>query len=138
MTHYAKPLPEITDENREFWAGTLAGELRLQSCDKCGLIRYPISIACPECLSRGFKWTAVSGSGEVFSYIVFHQVYNKAFADDVPYNVALIQLDEGPRMFGNVVDCENHDVAVGDRVQVVMDKVTDEVAIPRFRKVEES
>lgn len=130
---YVKPLPQITDMNRPFWDGTKSGKLRMQQCGSCGHLRYPIADVCPSCLEASHEWIDLSGAGEVLSYIVFHQVYNKAFAGDVPYNVALVQLDEGPRMFSNVVGVPNEAVKVGDRVVAVFDPVTDEVTIPRFR-----
>jgi uncharacterized OB-fold protein len=132
VTDYSKPLPEISDETRPFWDGTRGEQLVLQQCARCRHIRYPISRICPECLEAGHEWVPLSGRGEVYSSIVFHQVYNKAFADDVPYNVSLIQLDEGPRMFSNVVGVPPGEVRVGDRVRVVFDAVTEEVTIPRF------
>jgi hypothetical protein len=133
MTEYTKPLPTITDENREFWEGAKRGKLRMQKCGDCGHIRYPISHVCPKCLSYNFKWTDLSGRGEVFSYIVFYQLYNKAFEKDIPYNVALVQLEEGPRMYSNVVGADNDAVKVGDKLEVVFDPVTPEVTIPRFK-----
>lgn len=132
-TIYTKPLPDITDENREFWAALKRNELRLQQCSNCSHLRYPINPYCPQCLSTDHSWEALSGRGSVFSYIVFHQVYNSAFAGEAPYNVALIQLDEGPRMFSNVVGVPNDAVEVGDRVEILFDPVTDEVTLPRFR-----
>lgn len=133
MSEYKKPLPTITDENREFWEGARRGKLRMQKCRDCGHIRYPISHCCPKCLSYNFEWTDLSGRGEVFSYVVFHQLYNQAFKEDVPYNVALVQLEEGPRMYSNVVGVDNDAVKVGDKVEAVFDPVTPEVTIPRFR-----
>jgi uncharacterized OB-fold protein len=132
MSEYSKPLPEITDDNRPFWDGLRKEQLRLQQCARCAHIRYPISHVCPECLEAAHEWVPVSGKGEVYSYIVFHQVYDKAFAGDVPYNVALVQLDEGPRMFSNVVGVPNDEVAVGTRVRIVFDRVTEEVTLPKF------
>ena len=129
---YTKPLPDVTEENEPFWQGCREGELRMQRCTACGHLRYPIAALCPECLSEEHQWEALSGKGEVFSYVVFHQVYNQAFADDVPYNVALVQLDEGPRMFSNVKAADHAQISVGDRLRVVFDEVTDEVSIPRF------
>ncbi len=75
----------------------------------------------------------MSGRGTVFSYVVFYQVYNKAFEKDMPYNVALVQLEEGPRMYSNIVGTPNDQVRIGDAVEVVFDQVTPEVWIPRFR-----
>jgi uncharacterized OB-fold protein len=132
-TTYTKPLPTIDDGNRPFWSGAQAGKLVLQQCGACGHIRYPINHVCPKCLSDQLAWVPLSGRGTVYSSIVFHQVYQQAFALDVPYNVSLIQLEEGPRMFSNVVGIPPSDVKVGDAVTVTFDPVTPEVSIPRFK-----
>lgn len=133
MSQYAKPLPEIGPDNRPFWDACRAGRLAMQRCDDCGHLRYPVASVCPQCLSERARWTDLSGRGEVLSRMVFHQVYHKAFAAEVPYNVVLVQLDEGPRMFSNVVGVPNEQVQVGLRVQVCFDPVTAEVTLPRFR-----
>ncbi|HEY4067887.1 MAG TPA: OB-fold domain-containing protein [Burkholderiaceae bacterium] len=130
---YLKPLPKLNDENRPFWDGARAARLCMQRCGECRHIRFPISHVCPQCLSYDFDWADLSGRGSVFAYIVYHQLYNKAFAADLPYNVALVQLDEGPRMYSNVVGCRNDEVKVGDRLEVVFDPVTPEITIPKFR-----
>ena len=135
---YAKPLPVITPENKPFWDACKAGELRMQQCTDCRHIRYPINLVCPRCLSSGAEWVRLSGRGTVFSYIVFHQVYHAAYKDDVPYNVAMIQLEEGPRMFSNVVGVPNDAVKVGDPVEVLFDPVTPEVSLPKFRPAEQN
>lgn len=131
---YAKPLPTPDDSNRPFWTAAREGKLVLQTCGDCGHIRYPINHVCPACLSEVFEWRPLSGRGTVYSSIVFHQVYHPEFAADVPYNVSLVQLEEGPRMFSNVLGVPPSEVKVGDRVQVTFDQVTDEIAIPRFTK----
>lgn len=136
IPEYAKPLPQITDENRPFWEGARQYRLRMQHCDDCSHLRYPISQWCPKCLSESTTWIDLSGRGVVASTVVFHQVYSAAFADDVPYNVSLIQLDEGPRMFSNVVGVAPSEVRVGDVVQVTFDPVTAEISIPRFQMLE--
>lgn len=134
-SQYDKPLPAIDDNNREFWSAARSGALKLQCCTVCGHIRYPISHLCPECLDEQFTWKTLSGKGVVFSSIVFHQIYNQAFADKVPYNVSIIQLDEGPRMLSNVVGVAPNAVKVGDKVQVVFDAMTDTVSIPQFKPI---
>jgi uncharacterized OB-fold protein len=133
MTDYAKPLPTLSNENRPFWEAAKRQELHMQQCLDCQHIRYPINHVCPKCLSGRAEWKRLSGRGEVFSYIVFHQVYHAGFAKDVPYNVAMIQLEEGPRMISNVVGVPTDKVKVGDKVEVTFDKVTEEVTIPRFK-----
>ncbi|PZW38899.1 hypothetical protein C8P66_13315 [Humitalea rosea] len=135
MSDYAKPLPILTDENRPFWEACRNGRLSLQTCSGCAHVRYPISRFCPQCLSAEFEWSEMSGRATVFSYIVFHRAYHAGFRQDVPYNVALVQLEEGPRMFSNVVGVPNDQVHIGDPVEVVFDPVTPEVTIPRFRPI---
>ena len=133
MSGYDKPLPDLTDENRPFWDACRAGKLSLQKCRGCGHVRYPIARFCPECLAEEHDWAEMSGRGTVFSYIVFHRAYHPGFKGDVPYNVALVQLEEGPRMFSNIVGTPNDAVRIGDAVEAVFDAVTPDVTIPRFR-----
>jgi uncharacterized OB-fold protein len=133
LPEYKKPLPVLTDENRPFWDGAREGRLRMQQCASCGHIRFPISHVCPDCLSYDFAWKDLSGRGEVFAYIVYHKAYNKAFAADLPYNVALVQLEEGPRMYSNIVGCANDAVKVGDKLEAVFEPVTEAITLPRFR-----
>lgn len=130
---YLKPLPVLTDENRPFWDACRAGTLSLQRCGQCAHFRYPISHCCPRCLSSNFAWTPVSGRGSVFSYVIFHRAYHPGFKDDVPYNVALVQLEEGPRMYSNIVGTPNDEVHIGDLVEAVFEPATPDITIPRFR-----
>lgn len=130
---YRKPLPVISDSNRPFWEGCKNGKLKMQRCTECGHIRYPIGPVCTKCLSDSFVWETLSGKGEVFNYIIFHQKYSEAWADDLPYNVIMVQLDEGPRMFSNMVDIDNNDIKIGQRIEVVFERATDEIYIPKFR-----
>lgn len=135
MADYLKPLPKITDENAPFWVGLSRRELRLQRCGKCGNYRYPISPVCPRCLDSEFVWEPVSGRGRVFSYVVFHRAYHRGFAADVPYNVALVRLEEGIFMFSNVVGISNEAITCDMPVMVDYDRVTDAITLPRFRPV---
>lgn len=127
-------LPVITDVNRPFWDAAAAGVLKVQLCGG-GHLRYPIAPWCPECLDENIEWVPLSGSGTILSVLVFHRAYHPAWADRVPYNVVLVQLDEGPRMFSNVLPFGAIDVQVGDRVAVAFN-VEHGVAIPRFTRVE--
>ncbi len=131
MTTYARPQPDLEGPSAPFWAGVAEGRLLLQRCSACSELRYPVNAICPHCLDSEHEWDELSGHGEVFSTIVFHQVYNEAFRGEVPYNVSVIQLDEGPRLVSNVVDIEPDRVAVGDRVKVVFRKIED-FTLPQF------
>jgi uncharacterized OB-fold protein len=125
-------LPAISDLNRPFWEGCAAGELRLQACLPDGHLRYPVSEICPRCLSPDYEWRRMSGAAEILSAVTFHRAYNVAWEERVPYNVVLVQLAEGPRMFSNVLPLDRHDLPAGTPVRVVFDPVAEGIAIPRF------
>ena len=74
-----------------------------------------------------------SGRGSVYSWIVVHQRYNRAFEDDLPYNVAIVELEEGPRLLSNIVGIENEGIRPGLSVEVTWDDVTEEITLPKFR-----
>lgn len=130
MTHLIEPV--ITDTNRGFWEGCAVGELRVQACIACGHLRYPLAPWCPECLDERWEWRALSGRGTVLSKLVFHQSYHAGWKHRLPYNVVLVQLDEGPRMISNVTPLSSQDFAVGDVVEVLFE-AEGELVIPRFR-----
>ena len=130
-----QPAPPATELTEPFWAGGLAGQLRLQKCGNCGHIRYPLSTVCPRCLSPEAAWTAVSGRGTVQSYIVFERAYNDAWAGQVPYVVALIELDEGPVLVSNVIGVAPSAVRVGQPVTVTFPRRSETAALPQFTPV---
>jgi uncharacterized OB-fold protein len=129
-------LPQIDDANRPFWDGCREGVLRIQGCSDCGHLRYPISIVCPKCLSTDATWEPMSGRGEVYTFGIFRHAYNDGWRERVPYNVALVQLDEGPTLISNVVGIAPEALRVGLPVTVVFEAVTDEVTVPQFTPAE--
>ncbi len=132
---YAKPLPRITGLSREYWEGAKEHELRLLNCNACGKIWFPPSHRCPNCLSTDIAWKPASGRGKVWSWIVMWQRYFPAFEPDLPYNVAYVELDEGPKLMTNLVDVASEDIRCDMPVEVVFDEVTDEISLPKFRPV---
>ena len=135
MEDYKKPLPIITENNRPFWEATKNHELRLQKCAKCAKFWYPSGPLCPHCWSRDYEWTRVSGRGRVTSWVVFHQVYFDSFREDVPYNVAQVELEEGPRLMSGLVNIKNEEIIMDMPVEVVFEDVTEEVTLHKFRPV---
>ncbi len=127
-----QPQPPVTDLTRPFWAGGLVGELRLQRCADCGHIRFPVSAICPGCLSGRAEWTVTSGRGSVLSYAVFERSYHESWQDQVPYVVALIELDEGPVLISNVIGVPPSAVTVGQRVTVTFPRRGADAALPQF------
>ena len=78
-------------------------------------------------------WVKVSGRGKVYTFIVYHIAYHPKWKDHIPYNVAWIELEEGPLLMSNIVGCKNEDIYVEMPVEAVFDDVTEEVTLPKFR-----
>jgi uncharacterized OB-fold protein len=130
---YRKPLPVPSELSRPFWEACRRHELLVQRCLSCGTVRFPPAILCPECLSEEAEWKKSSGKGKVFSFVVFHRLYHPGFEGELPYTVALIELEEGARLISNVVGCPPVEVACDMPVEVVFEDVTPEVTLPKFR-----
>ncbi len=128
-----KPLPRPTEDSAAYWEAAHRGELRMQRCSECGHVRFPPALLCPRCLSEAAAWVQLSGRGTVFSWIVVHQSQHPAFNADAPYNVTIVELEEGPRLHTTLIGCGNDDIHIGMPVEVVFDKVNDEVTLPKFR-----
>lgn len=133
MSDYKRPLPVIDDRNRPFWEAASAGELRMQKCLDCGCLRHPPGPLCPGCQSARVEWVGLSGKGKVWSHCVFHRAYFPGFADEMPYAVVLVQLDEGPKLYSNLVGVANDEIRVGMPVEVHFEPVTEEVTLVKFR-----
>lgn len=131
-----KPLPTPTEDSQPYWEGCKRHELLIQRCEECGHYRFPPSVLCPKCMSMNTKWTKASGKATVYSWTIFHQLYHPAFEEDIPYNVAIVELEEGPMMHTNIVGCRNEDISIGMPVEVVFEDVSDEIALPMFKPVE--
>ena len=134
MEEYNKPLPEITTDNKPFWDACKRHELSLQKCLNCGCLRHPSPI-CWNCLSMDSEWVTVSGRGKLYTWTIIHQRYHPGFIEEIPYNVAIVELYEGPRLLTNIVDCSNDDLSVGMELEVTFDDVTDDITLPRFKPV---
>ena len=135
MSEWEKFLPHPTEDTEPYWEYAAKRELRMQKCKSCGHLRFPPSVICPRCWSQESEWTKLSGRGRVWSWVIFHQAFYPGYADDVPYNTAIIQLEEGPSLHTNVIGCRNQDIYIGMPVEVVFEQVTDEVTLPKFRPV---
>ena len=110
--------PPYNPEAAPFWDGAAKGRLVLPVCDACGHhIWYPRSW-CPVCASESVTWTTLSGQGHVYARTVLHRGMGP-WRDAVPFVVAYVELDEGPRILTNIVTDEPEQVSVGDRVQAV-------------------
>jgi uncharacterized OB-fold protein len=133
-TEYKKQLPLITTENKPFWDAAKRHELIAYKCLNCGTY-YSLPTDCLVCDAPKMDWVKVSGKGQVFTFVIYHQLYHPGWKDEIPYNVCWIKLDEGPVLMSNVIECKNEDIYIGMPVEVVFDDVTEEVTLPKFKPV---
>ena len=135
MPDYNKPVPVPSLESQPYWDGLRDKKLLMPSCDACGHHWFPPSLLCPHCSSEKWSWAAMSGRGRIFSYVVYHRVYHPGFADEVPYAVAVIELDEGPRMISNVVGIAPDKLACDMKVEIAYEAISPTVTLPKFKPV---
>jgi len=131
-----KPLPRPAPESLPYWEAAREHRLEIPHCLDCDGYWFPPSRSCPHCVSAKVEFKQASGRGKVFSFVVYDRVYHPAFAEEVPYAVALVELDEGPRLISNIVGTPPDDVRCDMRVEVVFDDVAEGVAVPKFRASE--
>lgn len=134
MSGSTKPVPVPTAETRPFWDGCRAGVLRYQRCAACGRPQFYPRTRCAGCGGADLGWRDSRGLGTVHAVTVVHRAPTPAFARDVPYALALVDLDEGFRLMANVVGGDPETVAIGDRVRVVFER-RGEMALPQFTRV---
>ncbi|MPZ86936.1 MAG: nucleic acid-binding protein [Nitriliruptorales bacterium] len=132
----ARPLrtvPQPTAESQPFWDACARHELVIQRCNSCGRFWFPPSNRCQHCWSENFAWTPASGSGELYTFTVFRRAYAPELAEQLPYVVGIVELEEGPRLITNVVDCEPDNVRVGMLIEVVFHDIAEGVSLHAFR-----
>jgi len=127
----ARPVP--TPETRHYWDGAAAGELRLQRCDACKHAYFPPRPFCPSCGSRKVSVFAASGKATLYSYVINHRPAAPGFT--APYAIAVVTLEEGPRMMTNIIDCpQTPEALVLDMpLEVAFQKLDDTITLPVFR-----
>jgi uncharacterized OB-fold protein len=122
--------PEVTELTRPYWEALANGKLMFQRC-QCGHAFLPARHECPSCLSMALKWQEATGRGTLVSWVVYHIAYSEEFKNRLPYNVAVVELEEGPRLITNMVganDSLSCDAAVSLAIETV-----DGVALARFK-----
>ena len=142
MPTESKPVPKPflppTEISRFFWDAAKEHRLVFQRCRLCGTrVFYPRDICPgPQCFGIGtLDWVESTGKGRVYSYTISYQPAHPAFADDVPYVIAIIEMDEGWRMDTNIINIDPKEVRIGMPVEVIWDDVTPEFSLPKFQPV---
>ena len=130
-----KPTPAIDPDSAPYWQALNNEQLILKSCRDCGKSHFYPRELCPYCHSDDLSWIEASGRGVIYSFTVCRRPAGPAFADDVPYTVALVDLAEGPRMMSRIVG-DPAKVAIGLKVKVRFERQSDELVLPFFELVE--
>ena len=130
-----KFIPRPSPETAAWWEGCRNHELLIQSCTKCGHRQFYPRIICTECMSDKLEWTRSAGRGRVLTFTICRLPVSEAYAGDVPYVIALVQLEEGPTMMSNIVECNPESVTTGMPVEVIFEQRSEKITIPQFRPV---
>lgn len=128
-------LVEITDINRPYWEAMADGRLSFQQCGDCGHRWLPPRAECPRCLSSDRHWLQSSGHGRLISWVVYHQSFHAMTTDWVPYNVAIVELEEGPRLISNIIGVPN-DALKADMALRLSPQRRDNIVVPCFTPLE--
>lgn len=131
----SRPLPKLNElDTGEFWQATANKEFRYQQCANCGTIMWHPRAHCTGCVDGDLRWKVSAGKGTIYSFSVVRLSYHPFFRTKVPYAVAYVDLDEGPRFLTNVtgIDDPLTDVHVGQRVELAWEE-HDELCIPLVR-----
>lgn len=136
MESPSRPLPQpITPESKPYWDGLKEHKLMLPKCEECGKPFFYPRILCPHCHSRRITWIQASGRGRLYSFEIAYQSLNPAFKIKPPYILAMIELEEGPRLMSNLVNIDPDPklVTCDMPVEIVYERLTDDVTISLFQ-----
>jgi uncharacterized OB-fold protein len=131
-----RPLPNpITPEAQPYWDGLKENKLMLPKCDDCGKPFFYPRVLCPNCHSRNISWMQASGRGKLYSFQIAHRSLNRAFKVELPCVLAMIELEEGPRVMSNLINIEpDPNVVKCDMpVEVVFEKQNDDITLALFQ-----
>ncbi len=134
MTSTARPVPVPDERSAAFFAAAKKGQLLLKKCRGCSHVLAPQRETCEYCFGEELEWVPASGKGILYSFVLMHQLLHPAFKDEVPYNVIVVELEEGPRIVSNMVGTPDEELRVGMPVEAVFEDLSNDVAVPKFRE----
>lgn len=129
------PAPVVNADSLPYWNAAREQRLVIRQCKSCHQLHFMPRHLCPHCWSDDLEWIDAKGQGSIHSFTVIHRASDPAFASQVPYVLALIELDEGPRMMANILGKDALSAAIGDRVQVTFESRGPEAKLPQFIRV---
>ena len=128
------PQPVANADSLPYWNGARDGQLLIRRCKSCGELHFMPRHVCPHCWSDNLEWVQAKRTGSVHSFTIIRRASAPEFASRVPYVVALIELDEGPRMMANVLGNDALEVAIGDRVTLTFEVRAGGAKLPQFQR----
>jgi uncharacterized OB-fold protein len=122
----------IENPGEAYWKSLEEGRFRFQRCSHCNNAWLPARTECTACWSPDWRWEDASGKGRLVSWVVFHTAFHEAFGKRLPYNVAVVELAEGPRLITNITNLPEGEDVTDRPVSLVIERDMDR-ALPRFR-----
>ena len=132
MNAAARPLPQATVYTEPFWQAAREGRLVVQHCVGCGRLQFYPRAFCLSCMGEDLDWHRCAGLGSIYTYTINHRAANAYMKDRLPYAVAVVALDEGPRMMANIINTPLEEISIGMRVRVVFEQVDAQVTLVQF------
>jgi len=129
---WAKPLPQLDNVNEEYWKAAREGRLLIQECPKCGHRQWYPRAVCTQCAADP-EWLETAGRGTIHTYTVVRQQGIPAFKAELPYVIAMVELDEGPLIFGSMPGIDPDTVSIGMPVEVYFVAATEDTGVPYWR-----
>ena len=129
---YEKPLPVVDTESRPFWDAAKEKRLVIPYCPDSGKYHFFPRALDPHSGSDNIQWREVSGRGTIHTYTVARRPAGPQFQADVPYVIAIVELDEGARMMTNIVGSDPAQIRIGQKVRVRFEEATAEITLPKF------
>ena len=124
--------PEVDHDSIPFWDYIKAHNVHLQKCPKCSRLRFPPLPSCPYCGELGGEWTAVSGEGTIYSWVIVYHPIDPRLFSQVPFIIAMIELKEGPRIIGRLVNAQPEQIKIGMPVKVVYEDIDDNLTLLNY------
>ena len=130
-----RPIPVPNEWTKPFWEAAKRGVLELQRCQSCGYFQHPPYPTCTQCVATDLKFEPVRGLGTINAYTIMYHPGDKRFASAVPYASIIVELDDAPGalLAGNLLGAPYTEAKVGRRVELVFEKVNEDITLPQFR-----
>jgi len=125
--------PEADQDSEPYWQSLKEHKPKLQKCENCGRFRFPPSPSCYYCGTIGGKWEEISGRGKIYSWATIHHPIDKRLAEEVPFTVILVDMEEGPRIAGRLIGTDNQDIKCDMPVEAIYDDLDADLTLINFK-----